>query len=154
MSGTRMTALGMFGLFLAVGVLIAAAAREDAKKDLDKMQGTWLLVSGERDGTKFTDEEIKQTRLIIRGETFSIPKSSVGTSQEGTFTIDPSKKPKQMDSTQGGGPDKGKTWLGIYEVDDSTQKVCFSPPGKDRPKEFSSKPGSGQLLQVWKRAKK
>ncbi len=154
MRGFKMTAFGMFVLLLAVSMLIAADAKEDAKKDIEKMQGTLLLVSGERDGQKFTAEEIKQSKLIIKGDTFSIPKSTVGTSQEGTFKIDPNKRPKQIDSTAGSGPDKGKISLGIYELDDDTQKFCFAPPGKDRPKEFSSKPGSGHLLQVWKRAKK
>ncbi len=30
------------------------------------------------------------------------------------------------------------------------EKVCFASPGKDRPKEFSAKKGTGQLLHVWK----
>ncbi len=154
MRGSITIAFGMFGLVLAVGGLVAADAQEDAKKDLKKMQGTWLLVSGERDGKKFTEEEIKQSKLIIKGNTYSIPKREVGTSQEGTFKIDPSKTPKETDSTTGSGPDKGIVWLGIYELEDDTHKVCLAPPGKDRPKEFSAKSGSGHILQVWKRAKK
>jgi uncharacterized protein (TIGR03067 family) len=113
-----------------------------------------VLVSGERDGKEFSEEEIKQTKLIIQGNTFRIPKSDVGTSQEGTFQIDPTKKPKWTDSTATSGPDKGKTWQGIYDLEGDVQKVCFAPPGKERPKEFSSKSGSGHLIQVWKREKK
>src|SRR4051812_14934800 len=104
MCGSMMTAFGMGVVALAVAALSAADA-EDAKKDLEKMQGTWLLVAGERDGKKFTEEEVKKTKLIIKGDTFRIPKSDVGTSQEGTFKIDPSKKPKEIDSTTGSGPD-------------------------------------------------
>jgi uncharacterized protein (TIGR03067 family) len=153
MRGSLMAVFGMCVVVLADGVLTAGGAK-DARKELKKLQGTWMLVSGARDGKKFTDEEIKQSRLIIKGNRFSIPKSDVGTGQEGTFTIDPGKTPKQMDATTGSGPDKGKTWLGIYELEGETYKVCFAPPGKDRPKEFSSKPGSGRLLQVWEREKK
>src|SRR5919109_685025 len=101
-----------FGMVVLVSLLVAADAPRDAKNEVAKMQGTWLLVAGERDGKKFTEEEIKQTRLIIQGNTFRIPKSDVGTSQEGTFTLDPTKKPKWIDSTATTGPDKGKTWLG------------------------------------------
>jgi uncharacterized protein (TIGR03067 family) len=137
---------------LAVGALIAANA-EDAKMDLDKLQGTWVLVAGKRDGKEFTEEEIKKTKLFIKGETFRIPESSVATSEDGTIKIDPSKKPKEMNATTGSGPDQGKTWQGIYELDVDTYKVCFAPPGKDRPTELSSKVGSGHLLQVWKREK-
>lgn len=152
MRGSMMTAFGMGIVVLAVGALIAAEA-EDAKKDLEKLQGTWLLVAGERDGKEFTEEEVKKTKLFIKGDTFRIPESAVATSQDGTIKIDPSKKPKEMDATTGSGPDKGKTWQGLYELDGDTYKVCFAPPGKDRPKEFSSKAGSGHLLQVWKREK-
>jgi uncharacterized protein (TIGR03067 family) len=52
------------------------------------------------------------------------------------------------------GPDKGKTFLGIYELSGDDYKVCFAPAGKGRPVEFSSKEGSGNILQVWKRGKK
>src|SRR5262245_46703706 len=122
-------------LILSVGLFIAADAKDDARKDLDKMQGTWLLVSGERDGKKFSEEEIKQSKLIIKDNTFRIPRSEVGTSHEGTFKIDPGKKPKEIDSINGSGKDKGKTWLGIYELDGDLKKVCFAPPGKERPKD-------------------
>ena len=43
---------------------------------------------------------------------------------------------------------------GIYEIDGDNYKVCFAPPGKDRPKEFSSKGDEGLTLSVWKKAKK
>jgi uncharacterized protein (TIGR03067 family) len=140
---------------LMAGLLIGADAKDDeSKKDVAKFQGTWQLVSGERDGKKFTEEEIKQSKLIIKGDTSRIPKGNVGTNQEGTFALDASKKPKEIDSTTGTGPDKGKVWIGIYEVDADMLKVCFAPPGKERPKEFATKTGSGYILQVWKREKK
>ena len=153
MRKSMMAALGMAVVALAVGPVIAADA-EDAKKDLEKLQGTWALVSGERDGKKFTEEEVKKTMLFIKDDTFRIPESSVATSEDGTIKIDPSKKPKEMDATTGSGPDNGKIWQGIYKLYGDTYEVCFAPPGKDRPTEFSSKAGSGYLLQIWKREKK
>jgi uncharacterized protein (TIGR03067 family) len=113
-----------------------------------------VLIAGKRDGKRFTEEEAKKTKLFIKGDTFRIPESSMATSEDGTITIDPSKKPKQMNATTGSGPDKGKTWQGIYELAADKYKVCFAPPGKDRPTEFSSKAGSEHLLQVWTREKK
>ena len=152
MRQSMIATLGIAVVILAVGALIAADA-EDAKKDLDNLQGTWVLVAGKRDGKKFTEEEVKKTKLFIKGETFRIPESSVATSEDGTINLDPSKRPKEMNATTGSGPDKGKTWQGIYELAADKYKVCFAPPGKDRPTEFSSKAGSGHLLQVWKREK-
>jgi hypothetical protein len=53
------------------------------------------------------------------------------------------------------GPLAGRTLRGIYEIEGDTQKVCLPlEEGAGRPKEFTSKPGSGHLLQVFKREKK
>jgi len=71
------------------------------------------------------------------------------TSKAGTFTLDPTKNPKEMDSTS----DQQAVSLGIYELEADSYKVCFSPAGKARPVNFSSDPGSGQIFQVWQRQK-
>jgi hypothetical protein len=43
--------------------------------------------------------------------------------------------------------------LGIYELERDSYKVCFAPVGKLRPSEFTSKSGTGNILQVWERRK-
>jgi hypothetical protein len=43
----------------------------------------------------------------------------------------------------------------IYEFIDADQYgVRFAPPGKERPKGFATRPGSGHALHVRKRAKR
>jgi uncharacterized protein (TIGR03067 family) len=147
----RALLIGLIGLLLAAD----AAKDEASKKDLEQLQGTWLLVSAERDGKKASEEEVKKVKLVVTGNKFRfLSGAEVGTSAEGTFTIDATKKPKATDSTANSGDDKGKTFLGIYDIEGDTHKVCFAPPGKDRPKEFATKAGSGHIFQVWKREKK
>ena len=139
-----------FVLFAAV--LLAADPSDDAaKKDLEKFQGNWSLISAERDGKKTPEQEAKKIKLTIQGNKFVLRKDSVVIS-EGTMTFDPSKKPKKIDETISTGPNKGKVFAAIYEIDDEQHKICFAAPGKERPTEFSS--GSGRLLQVWRREKK
>jgi len=138
----------------AIFVLIAADAPQDeaTKKELKTFQGTWLLESAVRDGKKQDADKIK---LVITGQKYALSdESSAVIGHRGTFKMDPSKKPKATEVTVTEGPDKGKTFLGIYELGGDDYKVCFAAPGKERPKEFESPAGSGQLLQVWKRAKK
>ncbi len=140
---------------LAIGFLPATDDKQDTKKDMEAMQGTWVLVSGKQDGVETPPEIVKKTTIVIADNRFTFPNSSsVGTSVSGTFLLDASKRPKMMDSTADAGPDKGKTSLGIYEMGRDEYEVCFAAPGKERPTEFTSKPGSGHNLQVWKRAPK
>jgi uncharacterized protein (TIGR03067 family) len=138
-------------------LLIAADAPKDdaTKKDLEKLQGTWVLVSAERDGKKLSDDEAKKTKITVKSDTFVFPDASgIGTSQKGIIKVNPSKTPKWMDSKATNNAAQGELSLGIYEIAGGDYKVCFAPPGKDRPKEFSSTRGSGHILQVWKREKK
>ena len=140
----RVSFFAMTGLLFASVVI----AQDNAtKKDLAKLQGTWALVSGERDGKKVPEEEAKNTVITIRGSDFVFPDvSQIGTSAKGTIKLDPTKNPKWIDSTSSKG---GAKSLGIYEFVGNGYRVCFAEPGKDRPQHFSAKSGSGNDLQVW-----
>lgn len=140
-------------LFLASGLLIAADAPSDeAKKDLKKLTGTWMLASGVDDGEKLFEEALKTGRLTIDGEQHTV---KVGdTTFKGTHKLDPTKRPKTIDIKDTEGPYKDKTVLGIYAIDSDVFRICFAPPGKARPKDFSAKAGSGYRSHVWKRVKK
>jgi uncharacterized protein (TIGR03067 family) len=116
--------------------------------DLDAMQGTWYLISAMEDGKALPEDHVKQTTIVVKGNTFRFPGlAEDATSKEGTFKLDPTKNPKEMDSAS----DQKEVSLGIYELKPGTYRVCFAPPGKLRPTNFSSEPGSGQILQVWQR---
>ncbi len=147
-----------YGLIVVTaGLMIAAcASKEDAvKRDYERLTGIWNLVSAVKDGKEVPEDEVKNTRLITKGDKFTIlGDPALGTSGAGTFTIDPTKNPKTVDSLQSEGPDAGKTVLGIYEIiDDNNKRACWAPPGQPRPTAFISQPGSGHLLQVWRRVR-
>ena len=147
-------------LLLAVSSLICAtnSAAETSMDqlidtDYQRLSGTWILSSGIVDGQPVPEEIRKKTRLITTRDKFTLSTGAqTGTSEDGTFTIDPTKNPKTVDSVQGSGPDKGKTILGIYEIiDDNHKRACWAPAGKPRPTDFASPAGSGRILQVWER---
>jgi uncharacterized protein (TIGR03067 family) len=73
---------------------------------------------------------------------------------EATVKLDPTNKPKAIDVTFTAGEKKGKTVLGIYEIEPDTFRVCVARPGDRRPADFSAKVGSGRTLLVYKRQKK
>jgi uncharacterized protein (TIGR03067 family) len=114
----------------------------------DKLEGKWVIVSAERDGK--ADESMKDTIREHKGNKYTMT-SKNGKSFEGTMKLDT--KAKTIDFTPSGGTYKDKTLLGIFELEGDTLKIAFAEPGKDRPKEFASKPGSGVVLAVHKRAK-
>jgi uncharacterized protein (TIGR03067 family) len=145
-------------LVVVAGLLVAADAKDDAAaKDLKKLQGTWVMVSGERDGEKVRDEDVKKSKITWTGDECAVetPHQSDRTIK-GKVRLDPSKKPKEMDWERSAGPGaaEGKTFHAIYEfLDDDTYRICFAPPGKDRPGEFKTRAGTGHTLHAWKRVK-
>jgi uncharacterized protein (TIGR03067 family) len=135
---------------LAVGLLIAAnsSGGDAAKTELKKLEGTWSMVSGEAKGEKLPESTIKSAKLTIGGDKHTV---KVGEDTIiGTHKLDATTKPKSIDAMDTEGPFKGKTTFGIYKVEKGVFTVCFAPPGKDRPKEFTTKSGTGELLHVWK----
>jgi uncharacterized protein (TIGR03067 family) len=135
----------------AVALCLGAdAPKDEAKKDQEKLQGDWVLASGERDGEKFPEDLVKSLKRSVTGDKVSVSRDDQAVTK-GTFTLDPSKKPKAIDVKLEG---SDQAVQGIYEIDGDTFKMCYAAPGGERPKEFATKAGSGHSLAVWKRAKK
>src|SRR5438128_10673746 len=134
---------------LLVGVVFLLAAddaKDEMKKELAHLEGTWKFISIETDKMKLAEDALKEPRLKLMGDKFTVtenPQAVFG----GTFKVDPSKKPKTIDVTFTDGPEKGKVFQGIYELEGDTYKVCMNQEGKTRPTEFAVKPGSGFVLE-------
>jgi uncharacterized protein (TIGR03067 family) len=67
-----------------------------------------------------------------------------------TTKIDPTATPATIDITFSAGEGKGATAQGIYKIEDGVLTICRSAPGKPRPKDFASEPGSGLTLMSYK----
>ena len=133
---------------LTMVLSVMQTARSDDPKDTDTIQGTWLASTAELGGKPFPEEVRKSIKLTIKDGKYTV---TVGkTPDHGTSKLDPSAKPKAMDITGTEGPNKGKTFQAIYELDGDTLKIAT---GKERPSGFKSKPGSGIAVVVYKRDK-
>ena len=74
---------------------------------------------------------------------------------DATFTVDPAKKPKEMDVKPTGGPQKGKLVKVIYKLDGDTLTMCYDhDKPENRQSKFESKEGTTVLLITYKREKK
>jgi uncharacterized protein (TIGR03067 family) len=143
-----------YALLLAAGLLIAADKPADPnKKDRDAMQGSWNAASHVVDGEKLGDDEAQVLFRTVKDDTYSVSlfDKPLG---KGTFTIDATKKPKSIDARPASADKDAPPMLGIYEIDGDTFRTCFAQPGKERPKDFECKAGSGHQVIVWKREKK
>jgi uncharacterized protein (TIGR03067 family) len=138
---------------LAAGLVTGAEQTEAIKKDLAQIQGEWSMVSGSADGQPMPEAMCQQMKRNCQGdETTTTMAGRVYIKAK--ITLDPSKNPKTIDYQMTDGFTKGQKQLGIYEVEGDTFKSCFGKPGAERPADFTSKPGDGRTLSVWKREKK
>jgi uncharacterized protein (TIGR03067 family) len=137
-------------LFLASALVLSlSSARADDKDSLD---GTWLAASAEIAGNKFPDEIRKTIKLVIKDDKYTV---TVGkeAKDEGTVKRNPSATPKTMDISGTDGPNKGKTFLAIYEHKGDTLRVCYDLSGKKHPTEFKTAAGTQLFLVEYQKQK-
>ena len=137
-------------MLVTAGVLVAADATEDAaKKDQDRLQGTWKVASATKGGKEAPADRLKEMRLVVQGDKMTVRDGT--RDEEATFTLTPDQKPAAIDVKPGRA--SRKTILGIYRLEGDALKMCWSREG-ERPREFASPEGSDAILLVLKREKK
>jgi RNA polymerase sigma factor (sigma-70 family) len=98
------------------------------KDDKEAIQGAWVAVSAERNGENFSPERLKNwEKLIFTADRVTREGAQP---QEGAYTIDPDKKPKEVDLFA-----DGDSWTGIYELKGTTLKMALRC-GEERPTDF------------------
>jgi uncharacterized protein (TIGR03067 family) len=120
------------------------------KKELERLQGTWSLVSMEVGGQQIKGED-KSFVFVIKGDKWSLhvngQLSQAGTVQQ----IEVRAKHNAIDLpiTQGG--NVGTTATSIYAVDGDLMRYLNC--GEPRATEFMTKPGDGRTYSIFRRVK-
>ena len=124
-------------------------ARPPARPKVPAGMALWRMVSYVNDGKKEAPAAKKENvaGVVYNGKGFALALGRTRT--QGSYKLDPSKTPMQIDISLTSGDGKGPTIKGIYEVKGGTLRACYAPPGKARPTAFGSRPGSGNRLFVW-----
>ncbi len=130
--------LAFFGLILT--------ENDAAKKELDKYQGTWVLVSEEYEAREIPFEELKDLDVTVKGNQLFF--KSNGRDQAATIKFDPSKEPKPYDLFRNDGRLSVKD---IYTWDGETIKICSADDQGARPTAFETRPGSPNRIRIWRR---
>lgn len=152
------TIVAVMSLVWSLGTIPATqAGQKSADPELQKFQGTWVLISAEMDGKKVNDAHVKKSRIKIVGDKVELftPHQHKEKIVSKIVKIDVTKNPKEMHWVRVAGPHAGKQMTAIYEFEGPDQyKVCFDPVSLSVPKGFGTKAGSGHIWHTWKRAKK
>ena len=138
-------------ILVAMTLFVAADDKEEAKKEAERMQGTWKVQRARRGHG--VDASLVGATVVLDGDRFT---SQLGDTVlgRGTWKVDPTRKPKTIDLDYTEGPTKGETMKGIYQTGDQTLVILFSGPGKDRPRSFEDKAEDHQLFLTLQAAKK
>jgi uncharacterized protein (TIGR03067 family) len=127
--------LGLPAIMALIGVVTAA---EKADADLEKIQGVWNLTSVEIDGKTIPPPDGGGTFVFGKDKKL-VMKEKGKADKEGTFTMDASKNPKELDMIAV--IDKEKEVVPtIYQLDGDTLKLaCAAVRKGKRPAAFDSK---------------
>jgi uncharacterized protein (TIGR03067 family) len=153
---TTLTAVALLLLCSVGSPFAAGGGGADAEKELKKLQGTWVMVSGEIDGKKPADDHVNRSKIIYEGDKgiVVVPTQTPETIIFEIAKIDHTTNPKQMHVIRRSGPNAGKTLIGIYEFEgDDQYKFALDPTGTVTLKEFVTKEGTGHIRNTWKRVK-
>ena len=110
-----------------------------SQQDSAALQGEWEIVSAESNGEPPPPGLLDGARFAFSGDKLTLM------GKDGTFELDATKSPRQIDFVRG----KSRQ-IGIYELDGDKLKLCVGP-ADDRPTEFKTKPRTDHSLFVLKR---
>lgn len=128
----------------------AKAKAEAVKAEAAKLEGTWRVVSMQREGKEMDADFLAvMPTLVFKGRAYTF-----GDGQGGEIAdLDPTQTPKRVTYKPGKLDGKERPMeYGIYLLEGDVLIDCFTLGAeKDRPTEFASKPKSGHTLTVYKR---
>jgi uncharacterized protein (TIGR03067 family) len=141
--------------FVVAGGLTAAALAGVVladEKTLKEMEGTYSIAALEKGGKPAPKEISDDLKVTIKGDEIVL---RIGTDEKkAKIKVDPAKTPPTIDITPVDGPEKGKTFPGIYKLDKGELTLVYVEGDKpERPKELKSD-GEAMLMKLKRDEKK
>ncbi len=138
-------------MYLTVGLAFADDPKEAAaKRDIAFLEGEWVMIAAQRDGTIPPRFIVRGARRSARGNESTVIMGG-RVYMKSTYTLDPTKNPKSIDYDVLEGEFRGQKQQGIYEIEGNTVTFCFANPGLPRPTDFTAGPGSGRSFSTWQK---
>jgi uncharacterized protein (TIGR03067 family) len=136
-------------LCLCLAVVAARTAFAADLPDAKAIQGSWTPVKAELGGQPMADAVLKTISLKLTNGKYDVYVG--GQPDNGTYTLDDTTKPKSITVTGTDGPNRGKTFPAIYELNGDTLRICYDLSGAKRPAEFKSLAGTKLYLVTYNR---
>lgn len=139
--------LASFLALIGCSTQTSAVKSETAQSSL--IQGTWIPISAELAGQPLPQQVLNTIRLTLTENRYTAVVA--GATDVGDLILRSNQQPRAMDILGTEGPNKGKTFLAIYELTGDSLKICYDLEGKTRPTEFRTNPGTQLFLVLYKR---
>jgi uncharacterized protein (TIGR03067 family) len=140
---------------LLPSLLVLSLLGSDSPREYDDatqvacLEGAWRLTNLENDGQKV--KPLLQQTITVRGTDFTISYNDGGVFP-GTFRIDPTWNPPQLDHTPASGALANRSLKWLYQIDGDTLKIAGNPDGlfERRPHGLKEK---GLIVWTYKRVR-
>ncbi len=143
------TRVGFIALSILITALVALSCGAAETPESRALEGTWNPVKAELGGQPMPESILKTISLKLSGGVYEV---TVGrATDKGTYTIDASTTPKTMTVNGTDGPNKGRTFPAIFELDGDTLRICYDLSGTKRPDEFKTLAGTRLYLVSYRR---
>jgi uncharacterized protein (TIGR03067 family) len=143
---TRFAAAGVLLVF-GIGTLLGA---DD--KALKELEGRYKVLAVEKGGKQLDPKRTESIHVTFKGDEFIFTQADDKEEKKARIKVDASKTPHTIDFVPSEGPEKGKTFPGIYKLDQGELTLVFDEHG-ERPKDFKSE-GRAVLMKLKKDDKK
>jgi uncharacterized protein (TIGR03067 family) len=137
-------------LCLAVAASLNGFAA-DTPDDAKAVQGNWQPTKAELGGQPMTIDVLNTITLKLDNGKYEVFVG--GHPDRGTYTLEATSPLKGMTVTGTEGPNHGRIFPAIYEVNGDTLRICYDLSGAKRPAEFKSLPGTKLYLVTYQRKK-
>jgi len=136
------------------GVALAVEKEEAITADRALLAGEWRVVSIEANGNTNADPVMARVTILngLDGKWTLLANGQA--IAEGTSEIDPTSSPKTIElksrrsSVENA---RGTHYRGIYEVHETTRRICFVPADKPLPDSFAGGSETGQILVTFEK---
>ena len=111
-----------------------------------EIEGEWQMVSCVTGGQPLDPQYLQYGKRVAKDNQVTV--TMMGRVMlQAKYAVDKSKSPHAMDYVL----KDGRPQRGIFRLSGDALTVNFSPPGKDRPADFTSSSGDARTLTVWQR---